>query len=344
MFKKIILGVLLLIIAFCAWNCNVILYGINQGIGQVKIVREAKPIEEVLKDPNFPDSLKSKLLLIQEIKKFAVDSLGICKSDNYTTVYDQKGEPIMWVITACKPYSFEPYEWHFPFLGKFTYKGYFKKEKAEKELAELKAEGYDIELGTAKAYSTLGIFKDPILSEMLKSHPGSIARLIIHELTHGTLYIKDSVAYNENLATFVGDKGAILFLKYKYGEQSKEMKDYLGNITDIKKFSKHVLSGMKESDQLYKSERFINLPEEQKKKEKTEKIKQITLAADTISFYNKERFSELFSPGFEANNNFFLTYVMYREDQSLFEVEFRTKFHSNFKEYLNYLKSKYSTL
>lgn len=321
-----------------------ILYGINQGIGQVKIVRAAKPVEEVLADPTFPDSLKTKLLLIQEIKQFAVDSLGIYESENYTTVYDQKGQPIMWVITACKPYDFKPYEWHFPFLGKFTYKGYFKKEKAEKELGELKEKGYDVELGTAKAYSTLGWFKDPILSEILKSQPGSIARLIIHELTHGTLYIKDSVAYNENLATFVGDKGAVMFLKYKYGEQSKEMKDYLGNITDIEKFSAHVLLGMKELERLYQSERFINLPEEQKKKEKTEKIKQITLSADTIQYYNRERFEEVFSPGFEANNNFFLTYVMYREDQRLFEEEFSTKFHSNFKEYLTYLKSKYSTL
>ncbi len=344
MFKKILLTVLLIVIAFCAWNCNVILYGINQGIGQVKIVREAKPIEEVLADTAFPDSLKAKLRLIQEIKKFAVDSLGIYKSENYTTVYDQKGEPIMWVITACKPYEFKPYEWHFPFLGKFTYKGYFKKEKAEKELAELKEEGYDIELGTAKAYSTLGWFKDPVLSGMLKSPPGSIARLIIHELTHGTLYIKDSVTYNENLATFVGDQGAVLFLKFKYGEQSKEMKDYLGNITDIEKFSNHVLSGMKELELLYQSERFISLPEEQKKLEKSEMIKKITLAADTISFYNKDRFSEVFSPGFEANNNFFLTYVMYRQEQNLFEEEFRTKFHSNFKEYLTYLKSRYSTL
>lgn len=332
------------IIAFCAWNCNVILYGINQGIGQVKIIRKAKPVEEVMKDPTFPDSLKAKLMLIQEIKQFAVDSLGIYKSDNYTTVYDQKGQPIMWVITACKPYEFHAYEWKFPFLGKFTYKGYFDKEKAEKEIAELKAEGYDADLGTAKAYSTLGWFKDPILSGMLKSHPGSIARLIIHELTHGTLYIKDSVTYNENLATFVGDQGAVLFLRFKYGEESKEMKDYLGSISDIERFSNHVLTGMKELEVLYKSERFINLPEEQKKAEKKAMIKKITTSADTISFYNRERFAEVFSPDFEADNNFFLTYVMYREGQNLFEEEFRTKFHSDFKEYLTYLKGKYSTL
>ena len=36
--------------------------------------------------------------------------------------------------------------------------------------------------------------------------PGQV---FIHELTHGTLYVKDGVSYNENLASFVGDEGAI---------------------------------------------------------------------------------------------------------------------------------------
>ena len=336
--------ILLLVVVFCTWNCNVILYGIHQGVGQIKIIHEAQPLEEVLADPAFPDTSKAKLRLIQEIKKFAVDSLGIFESKNYTSLYDQHGEPIMYVITACEPFAFKPYEWHFSFLGKFTYKGHFKKERAEDDLNELKAEGYDIELGTAKAYSTLGWFKDPILSGMLTSPPGSLARLIIHELTHGTLYIKDSVTYNENLATFVGDQGAILFLKHKYGAESKEMKDYLGNIDDIERFSAHILSGMKEIEQLYASVDFQHLAIADKRKEKRERIQKIMAAADTLHFYNKKKFAEIFSPKFEVNNNFFLTYVMYRNEQNLFEAEFRNKFHSNFKAYLKYLKSKYATL
>ena len=344
MFKKIIILVVVIISAFCAWNCSVIVYGIRQGVGQLHIVNNARPIAEVMADSTFPDSLKPKLLLIQEIRKFAVDSLGINESDNYTEVYDQKGKPAMYVVTACNPYEMKPYEWHFSFLGKFTYKGFFVKERAQKEEESLKEMGLDTELGTAKAWSTLGWFKDPILSEILKDEPGKIARLIIHELTHGTLYVKDSVEYNENLATFVGDQGAVLFLKYKYGVESKEMSDYIGHIGDIEKYSNHVLKGLSLMQNLYANNSFKQLDTAPKNLQKNKLIHEILMNADTISFYDKKRFKKVLSPDFTANNTFFLTYMMYREEQNVFEEEFRTKFNSDFKKYLAYLKGRYSSL
>jgi predicted aminopeptidase len=343
-FKKIIIIVVVIISAFCVWNCSVIVYGIRQGVGQLRIVNNARPIAEVMADSTFPDSLKPKLLLIQEIRKFAVDSLGINESDNYTEVYDQKGKPAMYVVTACDPYEMKPYEWHFSFLGKFTYKGFFSKERAQIEEESLKEMGLDTELGTAKAWSTLGWFKDPILSEILKDEPGKITRLIIHELTHGTLYIKDSVEYNENLATFVGDQGAVLFLKYKYGVESKEMSDYIGHIGDIEKYSNHVLKGLELLQNLFASNSFKQLDTTTKNQQKNKLIHEILMNADTITFYDKAKFKKVLSPDFTANNTFFLTYMMYREEQNVFEEEFRTKFNSDFKKYLAYLKGRYSSL
>lgn len=344
MFKKIIIIVLVVISSFCVWNCSVIVYGIRQGVGQLHIVNNARPITEVLADSTFPDSLKPKLLLIQEIRKFAVDSLGINESDNYTEVYDQKGEPAMHVVTACNPYEMKPYEWHFSFLGKFTYKGFFSKEKAKQEYESLKEEGLDVELGTAKAWSTLGWFKDPILSEILKDEPGKIARLIIHELTHGTLYIKDSVEYNENLATFVGDQGSVLFLKYKYGVESKEMSDYIGHISDLHKYSDHILKGLDSLKALYANASFQELDTAAKNIKKYQLMHNILQSADTISFYDKSKFKKLLSPDFKVNNTFFLTYMTYHQEQNIFEEEFKTKFNSDFKKYLAYLKGRYSSL
>ena len=344
MFKKIIIIVLVVISSFCVWNCSVIVYGIRQGVGQLHIVNNARPIAEVLADSTFPDSLKPKLLLIQEIRKFAVDSLGINESDNYTEVYDQKGKPAMYVVTACNPYEMKPYEWHFSFLGKFTYKGFFSKERAQKEEESLKAMGLDTELGTAKAWSTLGWFKDPILSEILKDEPGKIARLIIHELTHGTLYIIDSVEYNENLATFVGDQGSVLFLKYKYGVESKEMRDYIGHISDVHKYSDHILKGLDSLKALYANASFKQLSTAAKNTKKYQLMHDILQSADTIAFYDKSKFKKLLSPDFKVNNTFFLTYMTYHQEQNIFEEEFKTKFNSDFKKYLAYLKGRYSSL
>ncbi len=43
---------------------------------------------------------------------------------------------------------------------------------------------------------------------MLNRSEGDLANLIIHEMSHATIFVKDSVDFNENLATFIGDRGA----------------------------------------------------------------------------------------------------------------------------------------
>jgi len=35
--------------------------------------------------------------------------------------------------------------------------------------------------------------------------------LIIHEMVHATLWVKDSIDFNENLATFIGDTARTIF-------------------------------------------------------------------------------------------------------------------------------------
>ena len=62
--------VLLFIIGYSIFNFQLVNYGIAQLKGQVKILYYAAPIETKLNDPYFPDSLKVKLRIIHEIKKF----------------------------------------------------------------------------------------------------------------------------------------------------------------------------------------------------------------------------------------------------------------------------------
>jgi predicted aminopeptidase len=50
----------------------------------------------------------------------------------------------------------------------------------------------------------------------------ALANLILHEMTHATVYFKDEADFNEQLATFIGNRGAIDFLIEKYGAESKE--------------------------------------------------------------------------------------------------------------------------
>ncbi len=211
MLKKISWGILLILIALCLYYWNWLSYGYNQAKGQLKVITQSRPIEDFLQDPNFPDSLKQKLELTMAVRGFAVDSLGLNKSDNYTELYDQKGKTLLWNVSASEPYALKAYTWQYPFLGEMPYKG-FDLEKAKKEADLLKEKGFDVRIRTVGGWSTLGILKDPLLSNMLERNDGALAEVIIHELTHATLFVKNEVEFNENLASFIGEKGAERFL------------------------------------------------------------------------------------------------------------------------------------
>jgi predicted aminopeptidase len=328
------------VIVFSVTNCRTISYGIRQGIGQVKVLTNAEPIAKFLNDVNYPDSLKAKIRLIQEIKQFTVDSLGLEPSGSYKKMYDQRGEPLIWMMLASKPYELKPYEWKFPIVGTFTYKGHFKKELAIKELTNLKKEGYDTRMGKVAAWSTLGYLDDPILSEMLNRDVGQLSALIIHELTHGTLYIKNDVAFNENLADFVGDYGAVRFLTMKYGSGSKELANYFLELKYNESYAKLMLRGSEKLQELYAAPDFTRHPVTVKDSLKNALILDIMLSSDTLS--------KAASPGRGywltnlPNNAYFVAFINYQSKQNEFKKEFEEDFGSNFNAYLAYLKKRYA--
>lgn len=341
--KKIFIGITSIVLALCIWQWDLISYGLGQGYGQISILWKAEPVEKYLTSPTYPDSLKAKIRLVEEIRQFAFDSLGLKRNDNYTTLYDQGDSAAQWMLTASEPYALQAYEWHFPLIGSFSYKGYFDINKAEKERKHLAEEGYDTDIGEIGGWSTLGWFQDPILSDMLKRKEGSLANLIIHELTHGTLYVKNNVDYNENLASFIGDKGAMLFMETKYGKNSPQAIYYTNSKVDVEKFSGFVLKSANILDSTYKSfPASLSIPEKQKIKEAM--YQRIFTSFDTVQFKNKKRYDHYFERIETPNNTFFMDFIRYRKQQNIFEEEFETRFHGDFKKYWSYLKNKYSSL
>ena len=88
-----------------------------------------------------------------------------------------------------------------------AYRGYFVRDKADREAAQLQAMGDDVYVGGVPAYSTLGWFADPILSSMLRWDDDELAATIFHELAHQLVYVKDDSAFNESFASFVQEEG-----------------------------------------------------------------------------------------------------------------------------------------
>ena len=239
MVKKILTAFLILLLLLSVIYIDLIIYGVRQGIGQVRVINNSIPIPAYLEKSGIPDSIRYKLLLIEDIKTFAAEKMGVIPSENYTTYFDQKGKPILWNVSAAEPFKLVAYEWTFPFLGSFSYKGYFSYELAKKEEALLGSSGLDTRVREVGGWSTLGWFNDPVLSGMLSRTEGDLAEVIIHELVHGTLYVKDSIDFNENLATFLGRKGAEIYLIDKYGGSSELLRNYLQNERDFQGDSLH---------------------------------------------------------------------------------------------------------
>lgn len=340
--KRILLALLIIIVALLAIYWELVVYGFRQGKGQFTIIWNAKPVEEVLKDPAFPDSLKTKLHLIERVRKYAIDSLGLKDTENYKTLYDQKGEEIMWVVTACEPFQFKPKEWKFPILGAVPYKGFFIKEKAIELRNELEKEGWDTSIRNPGGWSTLGWFTDPILSGMLERSEGDLANLIIHEMVHSTIFVKDSIDFNENLATFIGDRGTENFLVATYGKQSKEYKDYIELDIDFTRYSNHMLRGTELLDSLYKTMKesdSVNV----KKQLKKETIQKIVYALDTLTLLKHQKPSERFRERL-PNNTYFINMKRYQEKQDTFWEEYNTNFKADLKYYIKYLSEKHPFL
>jgi len=317
--KKILLAILFVFIVFLAVNYKLVLYGISQGMGQMEIVRNARPIDEVLNDPNFPDSLKVNLRLVDDIKRFAFDSLSINFSENYSAVYNQKGKELMFVVTACDPFGLDAKEWKFPLIGTFSYKGFFDENKALSLETELKSEGLDTNVRTAGGWSTLGWFQDPILSNMLNDDEAGFAELLIHELTHGTLFVKDSVRFNENLATFIGIKGTERYLLAKYGKENEFLQYYQQTWKDRNLVGEHILRGALFLDSIYKS-MDNNLPLISKQNIKKNTISKIINSIDTLDIADKKKFLDFYQT-LKPNNTFFMSYLRYRGDLIVLEQE-----------------------
>lgn len=344
--KRFFIVCLLLIISVGIWQCKNISYFSQQAKGGLNVAFNTRPLDNVLKDPNIPDSLKKRILFIGEIRKYAIDSLGL--QDNkevYQTLYDQKGKPLVYLLTVAEAYQLKGVSFHFPIIGTFAYKGFFDSTMIHQEELQWKLKGYDTDIGEGIAYSTLGWLPEPILSNMLYYSDGKLASLIIHEMVHGTIFIKNDHETSENLANFIGDYGAKRFLAFKYGNESKEYKRFVQAKLIRKALVKHLNRGSLKLDSLYRS--FSqNLTSKDKDSAKYALIEQIVLNKDTIlarfnqdkPFVKRTNIAQKDLP----NNAYFIGFKTYNSKQNEFERLFDDAYKGNYELFLVGMKHKFN--
>jgi predicted aminopeptidase len=199
--------IMVLLCALACLQCRSLPYYEQAIDGQMEILQKQQPISDMIENPETPAKLREKLLLIQSARTFAEKELLLPVNDHYLSYVELNRPYVVWNVFAAPEFSLTPETWCFPIVGCVTYRGYFKEADARNFGDALAQKGFDVYIGGAIAYSTLGWFDDPILSTFINLRASDTVALIFHELAHGLLYIPDDTAFNESFATAVEQEG-----------------------------------------------------------------------------------------------------------------------------------------
>ncbi len=328
--SKLLNIVLICFILFFLNGC----YLIKQGIYLIRYNYRARPFEAIMNDPDTEEKIRSFLKLAQEIRAFAIDSVGLVKNGNYSRMVEVNNDYIAVFVSASQKLSFEQYKWCFPILGSIPYKGFFELEDAKKEAGKLSRKGYDVDISKVDAFSTLGFFSDPLYSYMADYKVFSLASLIIHEQTHATIYLKGQAQFNEELATYIGNKGALEFIKSKYGEDSEEYHKAICAYRDRQTHGSIMKKLVKDLDQIYQSDESSESKLEKKQK-----------TIDTFRQNIKNNYDSIFETSnyrnigdMKINNASLAVWMTYTFDVDLFEQLYRKKGNS-LRELMDYIRT-----
>jgi predicted aminopeptidase len=293
-------------------------YVTSEGLRYLSIRSKAVSMDRALADPKTGPAERLLIERAQGARAFALSELGLKETRNYTSIVMLDAKYLATVVQACAELSFDRYLWSYPVVGKMPYRGYFDQKDAQKEVALLKKQGLDVIARPVDAFSTLGWFSDPLFSFMSSYSEADVADLVIHEMTHATIFLKGDRAgaeqFNEELATFVGRTGSLLYLERIHGAGSPETAAAQADREDAETFASYLAGTGKRLEAVYSSP----ASDEEKRRRKAEVI------AARAEEYKKEYSSlfkgrdyENFQMG-KINNAYIDLYRLYEGESSLY--------------------------
>jgi predicted aminopeptidase len=136
--------------------------------GHLKVMANARPIDDWLADPATDAQLRERLETARRIRAFASKQLGLPDNGSYLAYADLNRPAVVWNVFAASAFSVEPKAECFPFTGCVSYRGFYAEADARRHADKLREDGYDVYVGGVPAYSTLGWFDDPLLSTFIR--------------------------------------------------------------------------------------------------------------------------------------------------------------------------------
>jgi predicted aminopeptidase len=194
-------------------GCSTLNYYSQAAQGQLSLISESRPIDDWISDPGTTPKLRLRLATARQIRRYAVQQLGLPDNKSYMNYTALNRQYVVWNVVATPELSLKPLQWCFPVAGCVNYRGYYGKEDAQDYARELRSAGNDVQVGGVTAYSTLGWFNDPLISTFINYPDAELARLIFHELAHQVVYVAGDSQFNESFASAVEEAGVERWLE-----------------------------------------------------------------------------------------------------------------------------------
>lgn len=316
-------------------SCAKLAYLTEQGVGQARLQWRGVDNNQILKDPKVSDSMKRKIELVEEYKKFFYHYFNSKPKSIYTKTTMLDGKAVSYLVIASQFNKIEAHEFSFPFMGSFPYLGFFNQSSAQSFAKGLEEENLVTWIRPVYAYSTLGYLEDRILSSFFEYDDVELAELVFHELFHTVFFIKDDVDLNENLANFYGKELLKEYFKgqpqldsyFKMEEKKKHINLRIVELVGILKSEFGKLGGFLTKEKANElTERFVS---EVFKPDIKNLCKKLEIKEDDCEF--KE----------DWNQARFAAFMTYEEEQDFIE-KLKVEKNLGLKDYLIWIKKEYN--
>ncbi len=234
-------------------------YALSAVVGQMGVMAGSAPVEAALAGDQLSDEQRAKLELVQDVRLYAGETIGLFIDNSYTQLFDTGGNALAYNVSASRRDAFEPHLWWFPFVGAIPHLGYFDRGAADAQVRALQSAGLDVYMYEIDAYSVGAFLPNAVVSTMLERDDIELVDTVIHELLHATIGRPDDNSagdnvFDESLATFVGRTGALHYYRNRYADQPERVEEAAQRFEDTDRFSRFVLELFAELDAFYGSD------------------------------------------------------------------------------------------
>jgi predicted aminopeptidase len=251
--RKWLAGLLLLVVILAVSGCKTVSFYAQAAKGEYQLLAHSESVGKLEASAETSAKLKARLELVQTLRDFASNHLSLPVDGHYLKYVDVHRPYAVWNVEAAPEFSMAPRTWWYPFVGSLEYRGYFSEKGARSYGQYLQKEGYDVFVGGAEAYSTLGWFKDPLLNTFIFFSDADLAELLFHELGHQRVFAHGDTDFNEAFATTVGQEGARRWLRSR--GDTNAYNAYVEELQRTREFAALIMRTRARLEALYGDER-----------------------------------------------------------------------------------------